>query len=107
MALCARRPTARRWRGDSLVEGSPRLVVVPQEEDVVDGHPRAVQLWEESHEHVVLQLLRSSLLERSGHSREAAGRLGKLRLPMHGSIALAQLVHAALVSASLSEGREA
>ena len=56
-----------------LVEGAARVGVVPQEEHVVDGHPRAVDLREEAHEHMVLELLARRLLEREGHLREASG----------------------------------
>jgi hypothetical protein len=44
---------------------------------VVDRHPRAVDLREEAGEGVVVLELRGRLLERGGHLREAARRLGE------------------------------
>ena len=83
-----------------LVEGAARVGVVPQEEHVVDRHPRPVDLREEAHEHVVLELLARGLLEREWHLREASGDELELRPLVHAQCRrLALAVQAAIRAA--------
>jgi len=50
---------------------------------MVDGHPCAVDLREEPHKHVVLELLTRRLLERQRHLGEATGGQLELRPFVH------------------------
>ena len=60
------------------VERAPWVVVVPQVEHVVNGHPSAVDLREEALEAVVVLTL-GRLLERGRHRRVAARHLAESR----------------------------
>ena len=63
------------------VERAPWVVVVPQVEHVVNGHPSAVDLREEALEAVVVLTL-GRLLERGRHRRVAARHLAERSRPL-------------------------
>ena len=101
-------PRPRERRGDhDLVEAVVRVrrrvghAVVPQEEPVVDRHPRVADLGEEPREGVQLELVRRLALQRVRQRREVGGLRDEVRpLVQLGRRRVRRLVQAALLVAA-------